>query len=400
MNVFLARQPILDVKHNIRAYEIFYRSGFTNHYTGIDPDQATSKVIINTFQDLGLESLTSGNPAFINFSSTLLEMNIATLFPSKYLVVELLETVVENEYVLEKCKDLKNRGYTLALDDFVYTSQSEPFLDVADIVKIDFITTERRQLEDWLPALKQRNLTLLAEKVETWDELQSAKNLGFTMFQGYYFSRPEIVTVKRLLPLQLTCFELINQVNQNEIDLDLLTATISKDLALTYSLLRLVNSAAFFRRHTIESVKQALVLLGEIEIKKWVTLIALQEMSMTNLGAPVVTSLVRGRFAELLAKKTRFKDKSGTLFLAGLFSMLDALLQRPLQLILEEIKAPIEIQELLLKGRGPYQDVGKLILAYEQGKWEDVELHARKLELESAAVCEAYLEALNWCPAC
>lgn len=398
MNVFLARQPILDLKQRIRAYEIFYRSGYTNHYLAADPDEASSIVVLDTFQHLGLDSLTGGNPAFINFSHRLLEMGIATLFPTKYLVIELLEWLEITPQLLETCRELKANGYTLALDDFVYNSNTEPLLEVADIVKIDFQASDYAGLEELVPVLKERRLTMLAEKVESWEEVKLATDLGFTMFQGYYFSKPEVVTAKRLLPLQMVCFELISEVSEPDLDYGQVASIISRDLSLTYSLLRVVNSAALFRRHRIESVKQALVLLGEHEIRKWVSLIALQHMRTTKLDAPVITSLVRGRFAELLAEQTHLHDRSGALFLSGLFSMLDVLLQRPLDLILKEVHAPPEVQQVLLEGKGPYQDIASLVLAYEQGRWGDMEVYAQRLQLEQEIVTQAYIDAIQWCP--
>lgn len=168
MNVFLARQPILDEKQHVRAYEIFHRSGFTNYYQAPDPDEASSIVVLDAFQHLGLHSLTAGNPAFINFSSRLLELGVATLFPTQYLVVELLESVEGTKEILDKCWELKRAGYTLALDDFELNKGTEPLLEVAEIVKIDFHKTTLSELMAVLPILKRRRLTLLAEKVESW----------------------------------------------------------------------------------------------------------------------------------------------------------------------------------------------------------------------------------------
>ena len=398
MNVFLARQPILDDKHNVLAYEIFYRSGFTNVYTGRDDDEATSKVIIDTFHNLGLDVLTSGKPAFINFSVGLLEQQVATLFPTEKLVVEVLESVRGTEEVLVKCRELKEFGYTLALDDFVYNEDNEPFLDIADIVKVDFLTADNQELEAVVNRLKKRDVLLLAEKVETHEALKLAQDLGFTLFQGYYFSRPEIVTAKALAPLHLVCFELISEAHRDEIDIDRMADIICRDVSLSYSLLRLANSAAFARRNPTKTVKQALVFLGQREIKKWVSLIALQRMSHTRLEAPVVTSLLRGRFAEQLAGHTEYKDVKGTLFLCGMFSLLDVLLQRPLGNVLEEIHAPLAMIDLLVHGKGPYQDFWRLVLAYERGQWDEVEEGARRLGLDVALVTRAYLDALEWCP--
>lgn len=221
MNIFLARQPILYKKQKVLAYEIFYRSGFLNVYTGTDHDEATSKVIIDTFHNLGLDALTAGKPAFINFSAALLEQEVATLFPSDQLVVEVLECVRGSEEVLEKCRQLKAAGYTIALDDFVYNEDSEPFLDVADIVKIDLLVTDKAEIREVVKRLERRSVILLAEKVETYEAFREAADLGFTLFQGYFFSRPEMVTAKALAPLHITCFELIAEANKDELDLDL-----------------------------------------------------------------------------------------------------------------------------------------------------------------------------------
>ena len=398
MNVFLARQPILDKDQKVLAYEIFYRSGLDNVYTGNDHDEATSKVIIDTFHNLGLDSLTAGKPAFINFSTALLEQEVATLFPSDQLVVEVLECVRGSEEVLEKCRQLKAAGYTIALDDFVFNEDSEPFLDVADIVKIDLLVTARGEVPEVVRRLKDRNLILLAEKVETYEAFRHAAELGFKLFQGYFFSRPEMVTAKALAPLHLICLELIAEANQEELDLSKLADIISRDVSLSYSLLRLANSAIFARRHPTKTVKDALVYLGQREIRKWVSLIALQRMCSTDLEAPVITSLVRGRFAELIAAKTRFREAKGTLFLCGLFSLLDVLLQRPLLQILEEVGAPEETIELLIHRRGPYKEIGRLMIAYEYGQWEEVEVSSQKLNLPTFEVAQAYLDALEWCP--
>jgi c-di-GMP-related signal transduction protein len=398
MHVFLARQPILDKKQRILAYEVFYRSGFANVYTGDDHDGATSKVIIDTFHNLGLCSLTSGKPAFINFPATLLKKEVATLFPSEQLVVEVLESVTGSKEVLEKCRELKAAGYTLALDDFVYSEDSEPFLDLADIVKIDLLVTDASKLRETVNRLQNSKVRLLAEKVETYEAFQMAAEHGFTMFQGYFFSRPEMVLAKALAPFHLVCLQLIVEASKDEVELDRLTDIISRDVSLSYSLLRLANSAVFARRHPTKTVKQALVYLGQKEVRKWVSLIALQRMCKTELQAPVITSLIRGRFAELIAAETSFAAAKGTLFLCGLFSLLDVLLQRPLMDILEEIKAPSEVMDLLVHGKGPYKELGALVLAYERGHWDKVQMYSKKLDMAPELVAKAYLQAVEWCP--
>ncbi len=396
MTVFLARQPILDANLNVFGYELFYRSGFTNHYTGVNADEASTEVIVDTFQSLGLSSLTDGKPAFINFSTALLQREIATLFPAENLVIEILETVVADENTVQNCRRLKEAGYKLALDDFAFQENLMPLLDLADIIKIDLQAVEGNALVKFIQPLKDKRYTLLAEKVETWDQFRLTRDIGFRLFQGYFFSRPEIVTAKKLDPLQISCLRLISKVNEPEFDFDELAEIISRDVSLSYSLIRLVNSAAFAKRETITSIKHALVYLGEREIRKWVSLVALRRISVTKPGIAVVTSMVRARFIELLAARTKWRPYQGLLFLAGLFSLLDVLLQKPMPDILEEIAAPAPMQELLIYGTGPFQDLWEVVLAYEKGRWRGIEDQAAALALAPRVLTEAYLEAVQW----
>lgn len=394
INIFLARQPIFGRNQDVRAYEILYRSGLTNHYTGTEADKDSSKVILGTFQHLGLENLTAGKPAFINFSSNLIKEEVATLFPKEHLFIEILESVEPDGEVLQKCRQLKSAGYTIVLDDFVCSPERLPLLDLADIVKIDFLAADRQQIQglwQWCG----RDVILLAEKVETWDDYRLAVELGFHLFQGYFFSRPEIVVAKSLTPLQLNYLALIAKLNEPELDFDELAHIVAKDLSFTHSLLRLVNSAAFARRHYISSVKQALVVLGERGIRKWVTLVALQRMSTAKPDGAITTSLVRARFLELLAQQTRWNDRKDELYLGGLFSMLDVLLQRPLSAILDEVQLAPDINEMLIYGTGTWGDLWSIVRAYERGNWEIVESRAFKLGLEPATITKAYLQAVQ-----
>lgn len=396
MSVFIARQPILDAQLNIRGYELFYRNGFTNHYTGVNADEASSKVIMDTFYNLGLSNLTDDKPAFINFSTKLLQKEVATLFPAENLVIEILETVPVNREIVEQCRQLKAAGYTIVLDDFAYQENLLPLLDVADIIKIDLQAVGKGGLREMIGPLRERGYSLLAEKVEKWDEFRLARDLGFGLFQGYFFSRPEIITARKLNPTQLNCLRLMASLNRAELDFDELTEIISRDVSLSYNLIKLVNSAAFAKRQAISSIKHALVYLGEREIRKWVVLIGLQRLSVTEPEAPIITSMVRARFLELLADRTEWRPYAGTLFLAGLFSLLDVLLQKPLAEIFEDVWMPEQIKELLLYGTGPFSELWHMALDYERGDWQNLQEEAARLRLAPKAVTEAYLEAVRW----
>ena len=396
MDVFLARQPIFDTKKNAYAYEILYRNGYVNSFPGIEADEASSKVIIDTFQTFGITNLTNGKPAFINFSENLIKNEIATLFPSASLVIEILETVNPDENIIEKCKTLKSMGYTIALDDFVYKPEYEMIIEFADIIKIDFVNSNKADIEKTITRLRGRKIKLLAEKIETHEDFEYTKKLGFTLFQGFFFSRPEILTTSRLSPLKINSLHLMSKVNQLEIDFNEISGIISRDLSLTYNLLRLVNSAAFGLRREIGSVKQALVILGEKEIRKWVTLIALNGMGQDKPDEVLRLSLIRARFAELISYKTSFKNRSADLFLTGIFSLLDVILNKPLADILDDINAPIDVKDALLNNSGVFGIIYKILRFYEKGQWEELRAHADLLNIDYREVIDDYISALLW----
>ncbi|WP_406242863.1 EAL and HDOD domain-containing protein [Tissierella carlieri] len=203
MDVFLARQPIFDSEQKVSAYEILYRSGLVNNFDGIDGDEASREVIFNTFQTFGIENLTNAKPVFINFTESLINDETATLFSKDLLVVEILEDVLPSEQVIENSKSLKEMGYKIALDDFIYKPEYEELIELADIVKIDFLLSDKEEIKRLSRDLKKRNIELLAEKVETREDFEYAKKLGFSLFQGFFFSKPEIVISKRYSQLKL-----------------------------------------------------------------------------------------------------------------------------------------------------------------------------------------------------
>lgn len=396
MDVFLARQPIFDSKQRVQSYEILYRSGLVNSFDGIDGDEASREVIFNTFQTFGIENLTNGKPVFINFTESLINEEIATLFSRDFLVVEILETVLPSEEVIEKSKALKEMGYKIALDDFVYSKEYEGLIELADIVKIDFLDTDIKEIERLSKDLKSRNIKLLAEKVETREEFEVAKNLGFSLFQGYFFSKPEVVISKKLHPIKTTSLQLVDEVNKDEIDFEKIANIISRDLSLTYNLLKLVNSAAFGFRHRIKNVKHAAVALGEREIKKWIYLVVLNDMGDKDPDELTRLSLIRARFAELLGMNTRFNKQSEDMFLLGLFSLLDVILNKPIEEVLDEIQASDTIKTALIDRSGEMGKIYKMIIAYEKGQWDEVFAYADKLDINCNLIGQAYMDALLW----
>ncbi len=396
MDIFLARQPIFDRNENVHGYELLYRSGYAEAFDGTQGDRATSIVIINAFQTIGIETITGGKPAFINFTEKLLCDEVATLIPNHLLVVEILEDVKPSREVLRKCWDLKGAGYRIALDDYRGMQGYEPFIGLADIVKVDFLRVDRKEIKDILVQLEGLPVERLAEKVETREEFEYAKEMGFDYFQGYFFSRPEILTAKRLLPLKASHFQLIKLISgTGELDFEKIEEVIARDLSLTYNLLRLVNSVVFGFRFRIKRIRQAMVTLGEKELKKWIYIMVLYELGQDRPDELTRLSLIRARFMELISLGTRHGDESEALFLAGFFSLLDVILKRPLEEILTEIKAPDAVWETLLSS-GELNELYQVALGYEKGEWEKTLALAQKLDIDSDLISQSYIDALRW----
>lgn len=397
MDVYLARQPIFTRSRKLYGYELLYRSSQVNSYTCSDGDKASSDVMISSFHLIGIENITGGKKAFINFTDQLIKEEIATLFPSKDLVIEILETVQPCDDIMTSCSNLKKKGYMLALDDFVFSEEYLPLIAMADIIKVDFLTTPPHLREAVVKSLKNRNIKFLAEKIETIEDFEMAKQLGYTLFQGYFFSKPVILSVHDVSPSKLNYLLLIQKANDSEFDFELIADIISRDISLTYKLLRLVNSAAFGFRFRIKSVRQALMILGMEEIRKWVSLIAIRGIGKDHPDEIITTSLVRARFLERLSvaynNNTNNHDEC---FLTGLFSTLDVLMNRPMIEILKEIAITDDIVEALIHNGGQMGHAFSLILAYEKADWDRVTQLCGELGFDCGKVTDIYLEALGW----
>lgn len=398
MDIFLARQPIFGTKEDVYAYEIFYRSGLVNAYDGIDGDHASRSVIFNAFQTFGIQTLTNGKPVFINFTENLINDETATLFPKDQLIVEILETVEAGNEVVKKSKILKDLGYKIALDDFIYTEDYENLIKIADIIKIDFLQYTPEEILVISQGFKKTNVILLAEKVETRELFDFAKKLGFSLFQGYFFSKPEIMKSKKLKPIKSTYLQLVNQVNKENRDFDFkeIAKIITRDLSLSYNLLKLVNSPAFGFRQKIRSIKHGVVALGERELRKWIHLVVVNDMGEGRPDELTRLSLIRARFLELLAAETDLKGEAENIFLIGLFSLLDVILNKPMESVLEEIQAAEIIRQALLNKSGPGASLYKLVIAYEKGQWDQVIHYGEELKIDSQNIINAYFDCLVW----
>ncbi len=398
MDIYVARQPIFDRYQEVFAYELMYRSGANKFYSTLDGDRAISEVITNSFLLIGLENLTRGKKAFINFTKNLLENDTATLLPNDCLVVEILEDAEPDEKMLAACRKLKELGYLLTLGDFRYDPRFLPLLHLVDIVKVDFLNAslyDRRSVINKVNKNGRERVKFLANRVETREEFTEAVELGYTYFQGYFFSKPHLVSGRDIPGFKLTYMQILQEINREEVNFDKLEDLIKRDVSLSYKLLKFINSLAFGFRSEIHSIKQALVLLGQKEIGKWLSLIALRNIGENKPDELIVAALCRAKFCELVASRVDLKSRSSDLFLMGMFSLIDAFLDRPLPDILADLPLAEDIKEALQGGNSRLGDVYALVLAYEKGDWEELSRRAARLELDEKEVKEFYLGSLE-----
>lgn len=395
MEFFLARQPIFDEKQRVYAYELLYRVGYNNFYANSDGDKATSEVVSNSFLLLGLETLTGGKRAFINFTKNLLQNGMPTILPKQLIAVEILEDVERSQEIISICKKLKQMGYMLVLDDYI-DDVDEPLLKLVEIIKVDFLKTPLKERKDIVRRHRNLQVKFLAEKVETREDFEQAVKWGYTYFQGYFFSKPVILSGRDVPAYKDSYLKILQETNKAEPNFDRIESIISRDVSLSYKMLKYINSAAYGFINKIRSLRQALVMLGMAEIKKWVSLVALKAMAEDKPDEIVKSSVVRARFGELLAPKVGMADLSSEFFLMGLFSMIDALMDRPLADIITDLPIWPDIKDALIGKQGIYRDVYELILAYEKGDWNTFCDLANKLNLNVNEVPQLFIESLDW----
>lgn len=399
MDVFIARQPILDRQRQLYAYELLFRSAACRDaFDGGDGAAATTRVIANTLLATGLEGLLCEKKAFINFNRSLLLGGLHSVLPPEVLVIEVLETVEPDGEVLAACRRLCKQGYAFAMDDFVPDARFEPLARLAKLIKVDLLTTSRPDQERLVRKYQPLGIAMVAEKVETQEEFQWALGAGFDYFQGYFFARPEIVRGRRIPAAKLICLRLLAEVQQAEPDFGRLEALVSSDVSLSYGLLLYVNSALFARVTEIGSIRQAIAVLGEEGIRHWAVLAALPTMAKDKPGELASLSLVRARFCERIAGLAGIAQPN-LAFLMGLFSLLDGLIDLPIREALAKVHANTAIMGALTETAPPgdrYGDVYQIARRYEAGDWDAVTALAAASGIRTSQLAEAYADAAFW----
>jgi c-di-GMP-related signal transduction protein len=400
-NIFLGRQPILDRNQNLVAYELLFRVGETSSIQIADDVHASASVVINAYGQLGIQRVLGEKRGFINVSRDLLLSDTILLLPNKHIVLELLETIPITNEIVERCIELKQLGYHLALDDVTQVDSGiEALLPIVNVVKVDVLALSDAEIEQVISLLKPWPVIPLAEKVDNPERARSCMAMGFEMFQGYYFAKPEIVTGKRIEPSKLFLLELLSLVMQ-EGEIEKIEQLLKHQPDLSYSLLRMVNSASARLPHKIGSIRQAVMVMGYRQLQRWVQLL-LYASSPSGAGASsalMQTAAIRGKLMESIATLDRPHDKGyqDRAFMTGIMSLLDALFGIDIQQIVSELEVPDEMVHALIRHEGRLGQQLLLIQASETGDAAQVKSILAGLEfLNASDLIEAELSALEW----
>jgi EAL and modified HD-GYP domain-containing signal transduction protein len=389
-DVFVGRQPIYDRQLDVYAYELLFRSGESNHARVTDGDRATSQVILNTFMEFGLETIVGSKLAFINLTRGFILQDYSPVFPAGRVVLEVLEDIPVDAELIEAVSRLSLQGYLIALDDFIYHERLQPLVEVADIIKVDVLALDAAALREHAATLRQYKVKLLAEKVETQDHFKHCRDLGFDYFQGYFLCKPEVIRGQRVPGNRFVTLQLLAKLQEPETTFGELEHIISRDVSLSYKLMRVVNSAFHALPQKIDSLRQALLRLGTRHITTWVSLILLSEFD-EKPHELMVTAMVRAKMCELLARAVGHSSQE-MFFTVGLFSALDALMDSSMEEVLKSVPLSDEITAALLSNAGMLGDVLRCVLAYERGDWDAVHCFG----LDGTTITDAYLQAITW----
>jgi c-di-GMP-related signal transduction protein len=397
MQACIARQPIFNPGREVVAYELLFRSGPENIFCGADGDLASASVMGDALHVHQLSSLCDGKPCFINITRKVLVQDLYTILPTERVVLELLEDIQPDEEVIAACQRLRRAGYSLALDDVSPKHRlRDSLLPYAQIVKVDFLASDMIFREEIAQLMKKTGVELLAEKVETYTDFAEAKRMGYSRFQGFFFCRPEMVTRRDVPPARLAQVRLLQQINLSDLDIDALDALVRQDTALAYRLLRFLNSAAFGFRSEIKSIRHALVLLGDRPLRKWVSLMALSRLGEEKPTELITLSMVRARFCETLGRRLDMADRDSDLFMLGMFSLLDAVLDRPMVEVLKDMALSDEVRAGLLRENPTLHDVLELSIAFERAEWEEFARRCHHLRVAPGEAADAHHRASKW----
>jgi c-di-GMP-related signal transduction protein len=390
---FIARQPILDTGLRVFAYELLFRGGPQNVFQPFA--NACSSVIADSITLFDLDMLTGHARAFVNVDEVALRLGAPHLLPADRIVVEVLETVRPTEGILAACRSLRSAGYQLALDDFVDSPEIAPLVEFAGYLKIDFQLLDGDARARVAQKYRDKNIFLLAEKVETESEFREARDLGFSYFQGYFFCKPSMLETREIPGNKILHLQLLNAVVAPELRFDIVENLLKQEPSLLYRLLRYLNSPILGLRSEVHSVRHAITLLGENEFRRWASIFAIISMSTGKSPELIRTALTRAFFCEEFSEAAGLHEKGASLFLMGLLSISDALLDKPIGDILNALPVTQEVKIALCGGANRFRDVYDLLLAFEHADWLQLSAAAARLGCDEEKVPGSYQAAFQ-----
>ena len=403
MDIFVARQPIFTKNEQVFAFELLYRDSDTNAFPVVDGDLATLEVLTHSFLTIGINNLAGEKLCFINFTENLLNNAVFERIPPKRIVVEVLEDIPITPALIEKLKYIKKLGFLLALDDFILHKNInlyDELFSLVNFIKVDFILSKpsERLVIEKIVKKNYPHIVLLAEKVETREEFYAAKEAGYGLFQGYFFAKPEIIKGTDIPANIAQYFRIISLLSNRFSSFEQIAEEIERDVSLSFKVLKIINSPAARKKSKIRSIKQAVVMLGLEELNHWLYVLMLRESKANSNGdgmALVEASLFRAKLCELLAKE-QFLKNSSEYFLVGMFSLIDTLLQRKMDLLLQELPLTDEVVETLSGRRTDMTPYLELSIACDEVRWDDMISGAEAIGINHDTLNKFYLEARSW----
>ncbi|MGB3368469.1 MAG: EAL domain-containing protein [Acidaminobacteraceae bacterium] len=396
MDIYVARQPIFDNDYKVVAYELLYRDNKENSFSGaISDNVATSILLTNSYFNFGINNLVGKSKAFINFDSHLIGAGIAELLDKDKVVIEILETVKPTPKLIRNLKKLKELGYTIAIDDYTSTYGYEQILDLCTIVKMDFMADSKENIREQVIKLKKLGKLLLAEKIETREEYEWAKKIGFSYYQGFYFSKPTMQKRKALSQNAMNYVRIMNELNTEEPDIKLMSKIIISDVSLAYKLLKLVNSNSRLSSE-VSSINQAIAILGVKSFSKWLSLAMVQTMSRHETDEAVKYAMIRTNLLKEIGQNSNLKNFVDELSLLGTLSILDTILEMDMKDALKSIPIADELKDSLLGKKTKYSDAISLCYAYEHGKFDRAIDSARKINYNFNNLLVDYTDSVSW----
>jgi EAL and modified HD-GYP domain-containing signal transduction protein len=388
---FVARQPILDRGRKVYGYEILFRNGVEDYFNA-DPDMAARSTLDSSLL-FGINTICDNKRAFVNCTRAVLFKDLITLLPPSQTVAEILETVEPEDRVVAACKRLKAGGYLIALDDFAPNDPRLPLVEFADIIKVDMRATRPEQRVGMMRQFGSAKCKMLAEKLETPQEFHQAREMGFEYFQGYFFCRPELVVGREVPASRLHYMWLLEMVSRAEIDMREFEKMVKQEASISFRLLRYLNSPLFGFSLEIKSIRHAMAVLGEREMRRWIRLVVAVGAAEQTCSELVLMGLARARFCETLSCRVQ---ADSDLFLMGLLSIMDAILEVSMEALLEQLPVDHETKAVLLGQNSSLRPLYRLMLSQESGEWTQSSELAKQLKLTDEEVASTWFQALQW----